>query len=124
MMSLKSARYGKADMLEYIYDNPDIRKVICTRENNIYKVSGLSLDFYRRDGVEVDEDMDSYVMEFKKPQKGDVFILNQGDVWRREQAQSSGMKELHKSIPSWMDHVNAFYKTYNPNEVKIAYGMK
>lgn len=47
--------------------------------------------------------------------------MNQGDVWRREQAMATGLTEAYRSIPHWMDVLNRFYKTYNPNEVKIAY---
>lgn len=121
MMALKPTRYGRGEMLEYLYKTTNVRKMICSENNNIYEVSTLSLDFYRRKGMEIEEDLDRYILGLRPIKNGDVIILNQGDVWRREQAMATGLTEVYRSIPRWMDVLNRFYKTYNPNEVKIAY---
>ena len=70
--------------------------------------------------MEIDENIDDYLLGSKRLSTSDIVVLNRGDVWRRERAASMGLEEVFTSVPDWVDCLNRFYKIYNPAEVKVA----
>lgn len=70
--------------------------------------------------MEVDENIDDYLLGSQKLSRSDIVVLNRGDVWRRERAAAMGLKEVYAGTPQWAEMLNRFYKIYNPAEVKVA----
>ncbi len=119
--SVKSPRYGRSSMLAYLHESDSNERMICCRQHNIFKVSSLlKLEYHRRDNMEVDEDIDDYLLGSQSIGNRDVVVLNRGDVWRLERAAGMGLQEVFASVPEWVDYLNRFYKIYNPSEVKVA----
>lgn len=99
-------------------------RVICTHENNIYRVSSLDLEFYRRKGITVDEDIDLYLLGSISPKRGDAVIITQGDIWRRQMAENAGLRLVYRSVPQWVEKLNLFYKTYNGDDTLLVYARE
>ena len=98
MLAAKPAKNGRGNALKYVYDNRETTRVICTHENNIYRVSSLDLEFYRRKGITVDEDIDLYLLGSISPKRGDAVIITQGDIWRRQMAENAGLKLVYSPL--------------------------
>ena len=124
MLAAKPAKNGRGNALKYVYDNRETTRVICTHENNIYRVSSLDLEFYRRKGITVDEDIDLYLLGSISPKKGDAVIITQGDIWRRQMAENAGLKLVYRSVPQWVGKLNLFYKTYNGDDTLLVYARE
>lgn len=121
MEAMKSPRYGRATMLAYLYEKKDTERVICCRQHNVFRVSSaLTLDYYCKNDMEVDENIDDYLLGSQTLKQNDIIVLNRGDVWRRERAACMGMKEVFIGTSQWVDILNRFYKIYNPSDVKVA----
>lgn len=124
MLAAKPAKNGRGNALKYVYDNRETRRVICTHENNIYRVSSLDLEFYRRKGITVDEDLDLYLLGSISPKRGDAVIITQGDIWRRQMAENAGLKLVYRSVPQWVGKLNLFYKTFNGDDTLLVYARE
>lgn len=124
MLAAKPAKNGRGNALKYVYDNRETTRVICTHENNIYRVSSLDLEFYRRKGITVDEDIDLYLLGSISPKRGDAVIITQGDIWRRQMAENAGLKLVYRSVPQWVGKLNLFYKTYNGDDTLLVYARE
>ena len=124
MLAAKPAKNGRGNALKYVYDNRETTRVICTHENNIYRVSSLDLEFYRRKGITVDEDIDLYLLGSISPKRGDAVIITQGDIWRRQMAENAGLRLVYRSVPQWVEKLNLFYKTYNGDDTLLVYARE
>lgn len=119
--AVKSPRYGRGSVLAYLHESSSAERMICSRQHDVFRVSSaLTLEYYRRERMEVDENIDDYLLGSQKLSRSDIVVLNRGDVWRRERAAAMGLKEVYAGTPQWAEMLNRFYKIYNPAEVKVA----
>lgn len=121
LLSSKPTLNGRINASKYIYDNPQIKRIICSYENNIYRVSYLDLEFYRRKRLIINEDIDIYLLNNRIYSKDDAIIIKTKDIWRKQLTEDSGFSLVYTSVPKWLNILNRFYKTYREDDTILIY---
>lgn len=124
MLSAKSVRSGRVGTLRYIYDTPQIKRVVCTYKDNLYRVSYLDFGFYKRDSLEVDDEIESYLCGNNPLTDSDSMVLTTSDTWMKQMAENAGMQIVFRSVPKWVEFLNRFYKTYDASYTYLVYQKK
>jgi hypothetical protein len=119
LMMSKPAGEGKTAMMQYVCSQsraPQGVTLSATEESNPFWESYLVPDFYQWSPVRVDN-IDALPHE----KKGTVVVLTPNDSVHRERILRQGFVETYRSVPQWLEKLNAFYQTYDAGRVLIAY---